>query len=324
MQALAARLQAALGYIRTASVTGSPQASSPLPVLLLGLAARVLASRTLLLIGLLELLVLSVATLILMARALASARRSETALLRARGAAERQLTGLGVAESALVIAPAVVAGPLLGSWLAHGVASGWPAPLGSASPDGVGLGLWLAAVVAAVAAIPVLLLPSAWPGAGRGQRRHPGRPPAESGRDQPGRGRPGPGRAGRGGLLAGGHHQPRADRHGHRPAQRGPGAAGRPGAGRACAVLILRLLPLASRVADTAARTGRRAVLPLASWSVSRRPLQLAGPLLMTVLSLATVVLALSQNQAQPSSRAGTRPRSRPARTTGPTRRSAR
>jgi hypothetical protein len=56
------------------------------------------ASRTLLLLGLLELLVLSVATLILMARALASARRSETAPLRARGAAERQLTGLGVAD----------------------------------------------------------------------------------------------------------------------------------------------------------------------------------------------------------------------------------
>src|SRR5215470_14459815 len=54
MQALAGRLQAALGHIRTASVTGSPQASSPLPALLLGLAARVLASRTLLLIGLLE------------------------------------------------------------------------------------------------------------------------------------------------------------------------------------------------------------------------------------------------------------------------------
>lgn len=45
MQALASRLQAALGHISTATVTASPQAFSPLPVLLRGLAARVLASR---------------------------------------------------------------------------------------------------------------------------------------------------------------------------------------------------------------------------------------------------------------------------------------
>jgi hypothetical protein len=303
MQALAARLQAALSHIRTASVTGSPQAFSPLPVLLLGLAARVLASRTLLLIGLLELLVLSVATLILMARALASARRSETALLRARGAAERQLTGLGMAESALVIAPAVVIGPLLGSWLAHGVASGWPAPLGSASPDGVGLGLWLAAVVAAVAAIPVLLLPSAGSALAAASAATLGGRQRNLGAIS---------RAGADlalvALAAVACWQVATTSHALTVTATGrlsvdPVLLAAPVlAGPACAVLILRLLPLASRLADTAARAGRRAVLPLASWSVSRRPLQLAGPLLMTVLSLATVVLALSQNQASQQS----------------------
>ena len=303
MQALAARLQAALSHISTAAVTGSPQASSPLPVLLLGLAARVLASRTLLLIGLLELLVLSVATLILMARALASARRSETALLRARGAAERQLTGLGVAESALVIAPAVVAGPLLGSWLAHGVASGWPAPLGSASPDGVGLGLWLAAVVAAAAAIPVLLLPSAGSALAAASAATLGGRQRNLGAIS---------RAGADlalvALAAVACWQVATTSHALTVTATGrlsvdPVLLAAPVlAGPACAVLILRLLPLASRLADAAARAGRRAVLPLASWSVSRRPLQLAGPLLMTVLSLATVVLALSQNQASQQS----------------------
>jgi hypothetical protein len=64
-------------------------------------------------------------------------------------------------------------------------------------------------------------------------------------------------------------------------------------------------------------------VLPLASWSVSRQPLQLAGPLLMTVLSLATVVLALSQNQASQQS-ARDQAAFEAARTTGPTCRSAR
>ena len=303
MQALAARLQAALSHISTAAVTGSPQVSSPLPVLLLGLAARVLASRTLLLIGLLELLVLSVATLILMARALASARRSETALLRARGAAERQLTGLGVAESALVIAPAVVAGPLLGSWLAHGVASGWPAPLGSASPDGVGLGLWLAAVVAAAAAIPVLLLPSAGSALAAASAATLGGRQRNLGAIS---------RAGADlalvALAAVACWQVATTSHALTVTATGrlsvdPVLLAAPVlAGPACAVLILRLLPLASRLADATARAGRRAVLPLASWSVSRRPLQLAGPLLMTVLSLATVVLALSQNQASQQS----------------------
>jgi hypothetical protein len=303
MQALASRLQAALSHISAAAVTSGPQASSPLPALLLGLAARVLASRTLLLISLLELLVLSVATLILMARALASARRSETALLRARGAAERQLTGLGVAESALVIAPAVVAGPLLGSWLAHGVASGWPAPLHAASPGGVGLGLWLAAVVAAAAAVPVLLLPSAGSALA-----------AASAATLGGRQR-NLGTISRAGAdlalvaLAGvACWQVATTSHALTVTATGrlsvdPVLLAAPVlAGPACAVLILRLLPLASRLADATARAGRRAVLPLASWSVSRRPLQLAGPLLMTVLSLATVVLALSQNQASQQS----------------------
>jgi hypothetical protein len=238
-----------------------------------------------------------------MARALASARRSETALLRARGAAERQLTGLGVAESALVIAPAVVAGPLLGSWLAHGVASGWPAPLHAASPGGVGLGLWLAAVVAAAAAVPVLLLPSAGSALA-----------AASAATLGGRQR-NLGTISRAGAdlalvaLAGvACWQVATTSHALNVTASGrlsvdPVLLVAPVlAGPACAVLILRLLPLASRLADAAARAGRRAVLPLASWSVSRRPLQLAGPLLMTVLSLATVVLALSQNQASQQS----------------------
>jgi len=303
MQALAGRLQAALSHISAATVTGSPQTFSPLPALLRGLAARLLASRTLLLIGLLELLVLAVATLILMARALASARRSETALLRARGAAERQLTGLGMAESALVIAPAVVIGPLLGSWLAHGVASGWPAPLSAASPGGVSPGLWLVALAAAAAAIPVLLLPST------GSALSAASATTLGGRQR------NLGTISRAGadlvlvaLAAVACWQVATTSHALNVTDNGqlsvdPVLLAAPVlAGPACAVLILRMLPLASRLADTTARAGRRAVLPLASWSVGRRPLQQAGPLLMTVLSLATVVLALSQNQASKQS----------------------
>jgi FtsX-like permease family len=63
----------------------------------------------------------------------------------------------------------------------------------------------------------------------------------------------------------------------------------------ACSVLILRALPLASRLANLTAARARRVVLPLASWSIGRRPLRQAGALLITVISLVTAMLALSQ-----------------------------
>jgi hypothetical protein len=61
------------------------------------------------------------------------------------------------------------------------------------------------------------------------------------------------------------------------------------------AALALRLLPLAARLGDLLARRGRALAVPLAFWQTGRRPLKLAGPVLLTMLAVATGVLSLSE-----------------------------
>ena len=300
LQQLGVRLDSALSQLTASTVAGNPVATSPLPALLARLSAAVLISRSLLLIGLLELLVLSVATLTLMARALSGERRAETALLRARGGAESQLVRLGAAESTLLVAPAVIIGPVLGVWLAGRLAAGRVHLTGAAQAGGAGIPavLWLVALAVAVGSLPVLLFPSVRAAVSplgvatmRGRQRAVG---AAS-------------RAGAdlalvalaaaacwelahtsGALTVAANGQLSLD----------PVLVAAPVlAAPACSVLILRTLPLASRLADRSAAKGRRIVLPLASWSIGRRPLRHAGPLLITVISLATAVLAISQYQ---------------------------
>ena len=300
LQQLGVRLSSALSQLTASTMAGNPVATSPLPALLARLSAAVLISRSLLLIGLLELLVLSVATLTLMARALSGERRAETALLRARGGAEGQLVRLGAAESTLLVAPAVIIGPVLGVWLAGRLAAGRVHLTGAAQAGGAGIPavLWLVALAVAVGSLPVLLFPSVRAAVSplgvatmRGRQRAVG---AAS-------------RAGAdlalvalaaaacwelahtsGALTVAANGQLSLD----------PVLVAAPVlAAPACSVLILRTLPLASRLADRSAAKGRRIVLPLASWSIGRRPLRHAGPLLITVISLATAVLALSQYQ---------------------------
>jgi hypothetical protein len=301
LQPLSDRLSQALGQLNGSAAAGDPVATSPLPALLSRLSAAAEIARSLLLIGLLELLVLAAATLTVMGRALAGERRAETALLRARGGAEGQLAALGAAESTLLVAPAVLIGPVLGVWLAGRLAAGRVHLAGAtrgAGPPGVPAGIWLVALAIAVISLPVMLLPSVRTAvspiavaAARGRQRAIG---AAS-------------RAGADLALvalataacwdlartsvaltvaAGG--QLSLD----------PVLIAAPVlAAPACSVLILRMLPLAARLADRSAARGRRIVLPLASWSIGRRPLRHAGPLLITVISLATAVLALSQYQ---------------------------
>jgi putative ABC transport system ATP-binding protein len=152
LQPLSTRMNSALSALTASNAAGNPVATSPLPGLLSRLSAAVLISRALLLIGLLELLVMSAATLTLMARALAGERRAETALMRARGGAERQLVRLGAAESTLIVAPAVIIGPVAGIWLAGRLAAGRVHLANAAGPaggHGFPASIWLLALVIA-------------------------------------------------------------------------------------------------------------------------------------------------------------------------------
>jgi hypothetical protein len=292
-QPLGERLSAALQRVAASAAVNGATVTSPLPRLLTGLSAGLLISHALLLIGLLELLVLSGATLILMARCISGERRSETALMRARGGAERQLTALGTAESVLIVLPALVIGPLLGGWLAAGVAHGWPPPLSSADFPA---SIWEVALVIAVVSLPVLLLPSLGTAVSplgsavlRGRQRAVGSA-SRAGAD----------------LALVALAAAACWELAHSSNALGVGSGGQLSldpiliaapvlAAPACSVLVLRLLPLAARLANVVAARGRRIVVPLASWSIGRRPLRQAGPLLITVISLATAMLALSQ-----------------------------
>jgi ABC-type multidrug transport system fused ATPase/permease subunit len=60
---------------------------------------------------------------------------------------------LGAAEGLMLVVPAAVIGPMLGSWLAAGVAHGWPPPLTALAPPSMA---WTVSI--GVAAVSLLLM----------------------------------------------------------------------------------------------------------------------------------------------------------------------
>src|SRR5215470_14111967 len=156
------------------SISDSPtlsslQLSTGLPAVLANTANNLAVARSLLAICALQLLVLTVAALLAVARLLATQREGETALLTARGATRWQLTRLTAAEVIPLSVIAALAGGAGGVWLAR-VLSGTLS--GEAGFTGVSLraaGTWLdaaaAAAVIAVLAIGALLFPVLRPAA---------------------------------------------------------------------------------------------------------------------------------------------------------------
>ena len=98
-----------------AQLGSSGQAVTKMERLLDRIARADLVGRSSLATPLLLILVLGGYALVLVAALLHEDRRRQTALLRARGAARRQLAGLAAREATLVVAPAAVLGPLLAS-----------------------------------------------------------------------------------------------------------------------------------------------------------------------------------------------------------------
>jgi predicted lysophospholipase L1 biosynthesis ABC-type transport system permease subunit len=289
-----AAVLASLVNSRDADVTTS------LPGTLASLAIALVVARSQLLIGLLILLVIVAVALAVAVRMLAEQRKPEVSLRAARGASRRQLAARGASEAACLAIPAAVIGPLIGSRLVPLI--GHVGSLAAARLR-VGAALtptaWLASAAVAAGCAVIIALP--W------QRR-----PASAVllRTRSGRQRAVATAVSAGAdvalvalaALAGWQLA-----HFHAPVSTGiDGALGVDPvlvsapvlALAAGTAILLRVLPLAARIADRAAARGRGLSVAVASWQLSRRPLRQAGPALLAVLAVATAVIALAEHSS--------------------------
>ncbi|WBB70227.1 ABC transporter permease [Micromonospora sp. WMMD812] len=117
-----------------------------------------LVGRSSLATPLLLIVVLGGYALVLVAALLNEDRRSQTALLRARGAARRQLAGLAAREATLVVLPAALLGPLFASEALRHTDTGRAA--GTALVGGDATLLWTAALATAVGCLVAMVAPT--------------------------------------------------------------------------------------------------------------------------------------------------------------------
>ncbi|MFC1420532.1 FtsX-like permease family protein [Streptacidiphilus cavernicola] len=268
-------------------------AASTLPDAVGELAAPMVVARSALDLPAALLAVLAFAAIILTARQLASHRREELVLRQTRGAGTGRLLAAAAGEWAAVALPAVLAapflaGPLLGRLRAAGLLGG-PAP-GSTLVAAAWAAVALTALVhAAATLLPVL--------------------GAVGGRDAVSRLRL---RGARGAVVQRigvdlalllltvlGYFQLTH----YRTTVTGAGTDGTIGvdpvlvlipavATLAAALLLLRLLPLASFALDRFGRRRSSLVLPLAAWQLGRRSARNAGPVVLMCLAVAVGALA--------------------------------
>ncbi|MUN40821.1 ABC transporter permease [Actinomadura litoris] len=265
-----------------------------LPVLTGQLHGAVMVARSTMLIPVIQLVLLAGYAWVLVARLLAEHRRGEVALLRTRGIGMRQLARLSLTEGLLIVLPAAVLGPLLAGPLlrlagrAPAVrASGLDLDAGPLAP------LWGVAVLASLAGAIALTVPTL-----RGAN-------ATFVEVQAGIGRTARGRLRGSGidlallLVAAlsvwqlskyGADGAGGDASGIDPViVSGPALALLAGG-----VLLLKLVPVASRVAERATAGGRGLAPALGARQVSRRPLRYAGPALLLVMAMAVGVLSVT------------------------------
>ncbi|WKU04854.1 FtsX-like permease family protein [Micromonospora sp. HUAS LYJ1] len=149
---------AATGVPETAGLGSSAQAVTTLDRLIDRISRADLAGRSALATPLLLIVVLGGYALVLIAALLHEDRRAQTALLRARGAARRQLAGLAAREATLVVVPAALLGPLLAGGALRRVAADGPVDLGGAV--GGGRWVWAAALATAVGCLVAMVAPT--------------------------------------------------------------------------------------------------------------------------------------------------------------------
>ena len=301
--ALGQRLGAVVTNLQTRQDLGSLQAATPLPQTLTALGSGLVVARSLLLIGSLQLILLAVAAAALAARLLATQREGENSLLSARGVARGQLAFASFTEASLLTVAGVLAGTILGSYLAALLMSVSGLPY-SASGGAVGLlgrglsgGAWWPAAVIAVLVIAVVVRPALRPVTPGAARLRRGRQAtlataARAGLDVA--------------LLALGvvafwelRRYSAAPRLSGGSLGVDPVLAVAPVLALAgLALLPLRALPAAARLLDRLSARGRRLTAALASWQVARRPVRQGGPILIVVLAVGTGTLVLAQHQS--------------------------
>ena len=303
MPQLQRRLARLVSVLQDRQSLGGLQVSTQLPRTLSELASSLVVSRSLLLIGTLELVLLALAAVALAARLLASQREEETALLNARGVARGQLALVSLAEAVLLAVPAAAGGVVLGGYGAGLLlsASGLPAS-GAHGLTGMSRvimegGAWWPAVMIAVLAVLVMVWPAFRPDPPGKARVRRGRQAALSTVV----------RAGLDvalvalGLLA----LWELRRYSAVPRLSGgelgvdPVLAAAPVVALVGISLIpLRLLPVAARRLDRVSARARHVDAALAGWQLARRPRRQVGPILLVMLAVATGTLALAQHQS--------------------------
>ena len=277
-----------------------------LPTVLADTGDNYAVARSLLGISALELLVLTVAALLAVARLLAAQREGETALLTARGATRWQLTRLTAAEVIPLSLVTALIGGVAGIWLARLLGSTLygPGTAGGSVPDGgisvAAPGTWLDALAAAlgiaVLSIGALLYPVLRPRRAAAQVQQ-GRRAVLS-------------RATRAGadlaLVALAvlacwqlRRYSAVSTSAGSPPVIDPVLVLAPALALAAGtVLTLRLLPAAARAVDRVSAAGRGLTSALAGWQFSRQPLRQGGAALLLVMAVGTGTLALAQHQS--------------------------
>ncbi|RLP96188.1 ABC transporter permease [Micromonospora sp. CV4] len=159
LPALRTALTAAAAAVPEAAELGSSgQTMTKMELLLDRIARADLVGRSALATPLLLILVLGGYALVLVAALLHEDRRPQTALLRARGAARRQLAGLAAREATLVVAPAALLGPVIAGEALRFVRPGGSAELSTAG--GNTTLVWAAAAATAAGCLVAMVLPT--------------------------------------------------------------------------------------------------------------------------------------------------------------------
>ncbi|MEV1109455.1 ABC transporter permease [Micromonospora sp. NPDC049751] len=149
---------AAVTVPEAAELGSSGQVTTKIDQLLDRIARADLVGRSALATPLLLILVLGGYALVLVAALLHEDRRPQTALLRARGAARRQLAGLAAREATLVVAPAALLGPVIAGEALRFVRPGGAAELSTAG--GNTTLIWAAAAATAAGCLVAMVAPT--------------------------------------------------------------------------------------------------------------------------------------------------------------------
>jgi hypothetical protein len=286
--AVASRITATETFLQQYAPLGGLIVNGQLPADLTSAAGELTAARSLLAIGALLLLLPAAGALVLAGRLLAVRREEEHALLAARGATRGAMAGPALAESLLTAGVAAVAGVFAGTSVADllaraGLLHGDGLTLAGIPGDAWWLAVFVLLLTAATVTYPVL------------RARPPGMVRVRRGRQA----------ALAGAAEAGGDLALLAlaglavwQLHDYTPSAGAgvdPVVAIAPALALAAVSLIpIRLLPLASKGLNWVAAASKRIGTAMASWEISRLPVRRAGPVLLTVLAVATSTLALA------------------------------